>query len=363
MTPAETALRALVAGLRGALPEPGLWMPVLEAANRCWLAPELRLALARSGALAEAPEDVRAYLDFLHGGNVERNRRLRAQLDEAVSALCRAGIEPTLLKGAAELASAPWDRAGARMMCDADLMVPPDRAEDATSCLLALGYEVLERGAPGRHDHATLGRPADAGTLDLHRRPPGPARFTADPALSAGATRVRCGQGLAVLPSPTARALHLLVHDQIVEGDHWLGRIDLRHMHDLARLAALPGGLDWDLLARAMGRGPGRAALETEAAGLADLFGVEAPGGLGRGTAARLRHRRRLFQLGRPRLSMPLRLAGRAAWVLVRRRAKGEEARRLDLRLRDFAARAVRCLRRGPGAVLPALVGPPRPKL
>src|SRR3546814_8250806 len=127
-------LAMLAACLRGEPPAFVDWPAVIGLANRSWVTPALYASLARAHRLEDVPADVRAYLEFIHGRSLQRNLRLRAQLAEAVRTLNRAGIEPTLLKGATLLFTASDDRISARMMNDLDLMV--EGAEDRKSTRL-----------------------------------------------------------------------------------------------------------------------------------------------------------------------------------------------------------------------------------
>ena len=124
-TKAGAALYALTALLRG---EPAVvtdWTTVVALANKTWLSPQLYCAIERAGRLDQLPPDARDYLAFIHDSNLERNRRLRAQLLEAVAAFNGVGIWPTLLKGSVALFVPPEDGLGSRMTSDLDIGVEP----------------------------------------------------------------------------------------------------------------------------------------------------------------------------------------------------------------------------------------------
>ena len=65
---------------------------------------------------------------------------------ESVEALNAAGIEVALLKGAA-LASTVYGSFGARPMNDVDVLVHPDRADDAKRLLLGAGVVARSRAS------------------------------------------------------------------------------------------------------------------------------------------------------------------------------------------------------------------------
>ncbi|MGG5887538.1 nucleotidyltransferase family protein [Falsiroseomonas sp. HC035] len=314
-----SALEALVACLRGTPPENPDWMAVIALANRTLLTPALHDALRRAGRLDALPEEGRAYLAFLHGRNLKRNLRLRAQLREALAALNQQGIEPTLLKGAIRLFRDAEDSLGNRITRDLDLAVEEAEIEAARACLLRLGY----RDAIGTRG---MERPQDVGMLELRHRPS---------SLSAGylrwqhqdRPRLEDREGVrARVPSATSRALHWIVHDLIKEGDYWRGRIDLRHLHDLAELARTEPDLDWRRLRDMMPGRLGRNVVETQLRTLHGLFGTNIPTDLRGGGIARLQHQRRMFSARHPVAGAPLRLAGNLAWgvrqLILARRAR-----------------------------------------
>lgn len=305
------AIRLLAAALEGRLPDDDEWPKLLETANRGWLVPALYVALRRAGCLEQVPHPVRDYLAFLHERNRERNLRLQAQLIEAVEALNRCGIRPVLLKGAVHLFTAPDANVGARMMSDLDISIDTAEMAEARAALQALGYRdaVSTRG---------MGRAQDAGLIELRDKPSTRSAPYLSRDLRASSPLVQRHGGSVHVPSPTARALHLIVHDMIKEGDFWRLRIDLRHLHDLAELANFGEGIDWLVLRSALHDRTGRRALEVQAAALHDLFGVQIPPELNGNALIRVRHWGRLIAGSQGMPGASVRMAGRLAWGLDR---------------------------------------------
>nr|WP_281415996.1 nucleotidyltransferase family protein [Azospirillum rugosum] len=250
-------------------------MDIVEVANRYLVTPTLFRALEGCEG-APVPQDALDYLRFIHDRNRERNLRLRAQAVEAIEALNRCHIRPLLLKGACVLLTSPDDRIGARLLTDLDIAVSREHLPRAAACLARLGYEPLP-DAVGEHALAAFARPDDVGSIDLHFRPPGPEAFHHPDRLAESATVVRVGNGQALLPSPTFRALHLIVHDMLHDQQTVTGAIDLRHLCDLDELARMPNGIDWGTLAALLPDGPGRSALHTQLLALRTLFGTRTP--------------------------------------------------------------------------------------
>jgi len=314
-------LETLIACLRGEPPGKADWAAVFEIANRTLLTPALFDALTRSSQFNGIPDEARAYLEFIHGRNAERNARLRAQLIEAVGQLNSAGIEPTLLKGAVRLFCDPDERLGSRMTKDLDLSVEDHEGAAANACLFAIGYRdaVETRG---------MGRPQDVGILEL-RQQPRAASAAYLPREHEKPSRVLERAGVrARIPSAESRALHWIVHDLIKEGDYWRGCIDIRHLYDLFELTRTERDLDWRHLWSIMPDRLGRNVIETQLLTLHSFFGVDMPPGMESGGIAHLQHWRRAFAAMHPVAGAPLRLAGDIAWGMRRMGTFDKLARR-----------------------------------
>ncbi|WP_445503113.1 nucleotidyltransferase family protein [Microvirga sp. G4-2] len=331
MTAVGKALADLTACLRGELPTKTDWLSIFEISNRTLLTPALFEALSRAGQIDKVPEDACTYLEFIHQRNLERNKRLRAQLIEALAALNRAGIEPTLLKGAVPLFSAPENQIGGRLTRDLDLSVGEHEAKASRQCLIDLGYEddVETRG---------MGRPQDVGTLELRQRPRASSAAYLRSEYDKPSSIVERDGVRARIPSPTSRALHWIVHDLIKEGDYWRGRLDLRHLYDLAELVRAGEQIDWIYLKDIMPDQFGRNVIETQALALHRLFGIDIPASIGQRNIVRFQHWRRLFTAMHPTAGAPLSLLGNLSWGMrqaikidrLGRRGRADLARRVQ---------------------------------
>lgn len=298
------------------------WPGLLLAANQALLGPALAAALRRPGPRARVPRDVALYLDRLLALNTARNERLAAQTAEAAGALNAAGIVPVALKGTIALVGP--EPSPTRMLCDIDLLVPP-RAEDrARAVLEALGYRCARINPDARHEIGGFGRPGDMAMIDLHDRPlslPAQAAGRACETLSnrdlRRAARLRCWRGARVaVPSPAHRLLHLVLHDQLQDRDHFAGRLNLRHLLDIAHLLRSHPEVDvGELLGRLAPSGVAGAA-ESHLLAAHELYGAPLPPRAAT-VRARLHHARRLAIARWPRLRRGNDVAAGIAWELA----------------------------------------------
>lgn len=302
MSNRKNTFDVMIAGLRGRACENTEWGPIIALANHTLLTPALYASLILSQEIDKLPEDLRAYLLFVAECNQERNRRLRVQLYEAVAALNALNITPLLLKGAVPLYLNGSDHLPSRITSDLDVAVDKSEMEAAQTCLETLGYTPVD-GFRG------MARPEDVGLFELRPKHEDPSGALSVVTKSEGViTRI---------PTPIARAQHWLLHDLIKEGDYIRGRIDLRHLHDLAELSS-DSALDWSELRAQLPDQTSRNAVDVQLLALHDLFGVAVPlAGLHR-PSIRFHHWRRTFSARHPFAAAPLRVFGNLAWGLRR---------------------------------------------
>lgn len=316
--PKARVLDQLAACLKGEPPGDCDWMGVIALANQGLMTPQLAAALeSREDRL---PLDVAPFLVEVRRRSRERNRRLKAQLEEAVAALNAAGIEPVLLKGAALLARHEADDMPDRLLSDLDLLVSPEAVEAAIASLREAGFGLVKRfTASNIHVAAEFGRPQDVGVLDLHQHAPGPAGLAEKLQLATRYRTVQLRDGRALVPDEAAQILYLVLHDQFHDGDYWRGGFDLRHLADLSRLAPALSAEDWAWLDGACATDLVRAALAAQLVAAEQILGGTGwP--LAPGRRARLTYGRWRLQHARPGLRIPLAaLAAAGEWPSLMR--------------------------------------------
>jgi hypothetical protein len=276
---------------------------------------------------------VRRFTAEVFERNRERNRRLLAELGDALGALNAGEVEPVLLKGAALWASLGRPAAFDRMLNDLDLLVAPAEAPRAVVALQTAGFEVLRAHAgPEVHVVAELGRASDVGAIDLHQRPPGPPGLAEVERLRSHCRPLDWRGLRAWVPEPALQVFFLVLHDQFHDGDYWRGGFTLRHLFDIAALTRGAEPVDFDLLDRLARTRLARHALEAELIAAHRIAGAVAPKAVLRRAWPRLQQARQLAQFAWPWLRTPLAALGLASeWpsLAAHRAADQADRRRL----------------------------------
>lgn len=233
---------------RGELEAIGDWHYVLQLAADENAVLGLRDHLRRA-TWHSVPPEVERCVAMLALDREFRMRLLRDRLEESLTALSGAGIKVMLLKGAA-LAASVYHSFADRPMRDVDILVRPERAEEARAVMIGLGW-TADASLPGDRSYAThhhlppLRDTAGSGMwLEIHRglAPRGhPFRFTEEE-LWRAARGVEVGRAPVVVMHPLHHAVYLAIH---FAWSHLLKTGAWHCFRDLGTLAAARL-FDWD---------------------------------------------------------------------------------------------------------------------
>ncbi|MBB3610614.1 hypothetical protein FHX11_003565 [Rhizobium sp. BK602] len=277
-------------------------------ANNTLLTPAIWSSMLERRQQDMLPQDVASFLGYIHHCNVERNRRLRMQLEELVGAMNASGIVPTLTKGAALLVCEKAERPTSRIMRDLDITVADEERQIAERCLLQLGYAPIE--ALG------WGRSKDVGAVDLHFPPGRYPQYWPSPSLAERHRReVEVGRGRACVLSATLQAQHWIVHDMLKDGHLWNLHIDLRNLFELYRLSTGDSAIDWSELRILLSDPLGRAMLTAQRLALASVFAIDLGEDATIPAWLKLHHTLRRNEY-HPQLGYVVRSAGSVAWTM-----------------------------------------------
>lgn len=246
-----TAIRSAIAANR-TIPD---WLLIL--ANQQLCSPQLFLALQQHGLLGLLPNEMSEYLEAMLYLNRARNEGLLAELGLVLDSFRQLGIDSILLKGGASIADQLYADIGARIMHDIDLLVLPDRLEEARQIILGLGY--LEADMPGmakenlptddRHCHLpALHKPGTQMIIELHFDVGyGQAGrvFDLNDVWKRKLRGTVAGQSVFIL-DPALRVLHNAVHALFPECEFIRSQISLRQLLEFALLTQRYGeAIDW----------------------------------------------------------------------------------------------------------------------
>ena len=175
-----------------------------------------------------------------------------------------------------------------------------------------------------------MGRPQDAGLIELRARSGSSALSREQRALECETSVVERG----IAGKDPVRKLSRLALDRLrldQGSDYWRGRIDLRHLHDVAQIEKQEG-VDWVRLRTIIPAAFWENALATQLLSLHHFFAIALPPELTFGRMARSQHWRQTAIAAHPIAGLPLRLAGNLIWGLRRIRpgaalAKGGPSR------------------------------------
>ena len=228
------------------------WELVIEVASFHYVAPALAWCLRDESM----PADVGEYFSSVAALSRQRNDRMLVGLARVAALLNGIGIEPVLLKGCAVLGEGLYPDRSLRLMGDADILIPRERAADAVAALTGAGFATKASDVivPPTHHHLQLLHDPETGLgVELHTdvmsRAPDAVIATDWFCTDARVMTFR-GQRVRV-PEPTRNVGHCIFHSQIFHALHAHNKIQLRHLLDLALLRARhEAAIDWTVLDR-----------------------------------------------------------------------------------------------------------------
>ena len=171
-----------------------------------------------------------------------------SQAASAVRAMGEAGIPCLLLKGGAGLL-AGWLKVGDRPVTDIDILIPPERLEEAGRILTAKGWSPAFRPYlpcdARRHSHP-VSSPAGGLLIDIHWFALRHARWPGvDDVLWQGAWPAELRDGHVMIPSPEDFLVHTIAHGRRAGSPGSLWQKDVRALLQRPNLC-----FDWDRVER-----------------------------------------------------------------------------------------------------------------
>ncbi|MBI4445843.1 MAG: nucleotidyltransferase family protein [Acidobacteria bacterium] len=223
---------------------PVAWDKVLEASHCHRLTPLVYWAALDKSLYDQFPPKIQLYLQTAFSLNRRRNQEIVEQVSKLIFQLNKTGAQPILLKGIANLMSGLYQDIGVRMLNDVDLLVSEEYLQSSMRALEQMGYrsypdwpEVSDRNCY----HYPMAHWSQEGlaVVELHREP---LSTCWSPLLPAQMVREQAQplpwDDLKVyLPALEHRMIHNVVHTQLQDANHRLGRVSLRQLYDFVLLA------------------------------------------------------------------------------------------------------------------------------
>jgi hypothetical protein len=231
------------------------WERVVSVAATHLLLPALWKALRRKGLEDQLPPDVQDFLNEVYVLNATRNKALRAQAAETVSALSQSGISSVLLKGGAFLFDSREEDLGDRMMVDLDLLVPEGQLAESVAVLKDLGYDTLGDEELRPHHYPPLFREGEVATVELHWSIGKRTELLPAEHVFRDAIGLEVGASKVWIPSASHRVIHAIYHAAVQDDDFRRGIFSLKALHDVITIVKVhPSLIDWELIDSSMRR-------------------------------------------------------------------------------------------------------------
>ncbi|WP_170576203.1 nucleotidyltransferase family protein [Ruegeria atlantica] len=302
----------LVGCLNGEFKDNPDWFELISVATDEFVTTALYRRLIASGAAERTEPEALAYLAELERANIIRNRQLWELTYTAVADMNAAGVIPTLIKGASEMALLAEPAEYSRLLIDIDLLVSPVDIPTVQAAFARDGFEVVENS---QHDHSpgSYWRPGAVATIDLHNALPSriSALLTEEDLRTRLIAHERDGIHFLV-PDSSLRLLINIGHDMLHHTTLARGATSLRYLLSLIEQIEDPrSSIDWAWLHSKRQDWRFRLAFDLQSAMLDHLFAVKMPAPSPPSLAVRLLHWRRRLKFRNPRL-------GQIEWTIVR---------------------------------------------
>lgn len=151
------------------------WNHLVRLASNHLVLPALYLRFKRHGILHLLPAELAEHLRMVYELNLQRNTKIRAQIDTINRLFATAGIVPVYLKGAANILDDLYIDLGERMLGDIDLLVSDEEFLTAANILKAEGYEhnypFFEEELANTKHFPRLVHPVELADVEIHRSP------------------------------------------------------------------------------------------------------------------------------------------------------------------------------------------------
>ena len=280
-----------------------VWEDFVATASAHQLAGVFHHAIETFGLGAALPAGIVEYFDGIATLCRQRNDGVRREAIELAELLNEIGVSPIFLKGGGHLLCDLYPDRAMRVMVDLDVLVPPDSVAACATRLAEAGFETLsDYRDPKSHQHAPLGRPGAAASVELHHEVlafPYGRILTADDARRE-AEAIDIGGPRAAILSLPHRIVHNIAHAQLMDHAYVYGVLRPRELFDFVLLAhAMGSEPDWAPIESRLDTHGYKTAFDFHLLAAEHLLGWSTPARR-RGMRAKCLYARAAWQAGRP---------------------------------------------------------------
>ena len=228
------------------------WEAVANLAGNHSVVQLLYPAILEKDLVNHVPDDFMSYIQHMNELNCQRNSLMKSQLMDAVSTINQLGIEPLLMKGAAQLFLNTFSNPGDRLLTDLDILVPHAEIERISNGLIATGYQYSGDRMEFKqthHHYPPLIKEGECSMLELHRDLIFQAyqhAFPTNDAWKQTITITLPNKAQAKILNPTYRVFHSYLHSYMVDELYNKGYAEIRQLHELTRsILTYSSDIDW----------------------------------------------------------------------------------------------------------------------
>jgi putative nucleotidyltransferase-like protein len=292
-------------------------MTTVGLANQHLVTPALALGLRRKNLTSLLPDELTQYLDAILDLNRRRNRLIRIQAAELITALNEQDIRPLLIKGGLSLIEEYVDD-GLFMMTDVDIVLHEGEILRADTVLRSMGYMTFPKADHPVHAR-TYHRAMSLVTIDLHWHL-GPQTRLLSTAAAQEAAIPLYREGMYVAsPCATHTALLPMLSFSIFEPHYGAGVIPMKGLHDFAATCRRKADdIDWQEIIDRFCRHDMRRLADAWLFIAGHLLRARIPSNLTNPFSSRRHLDRCLFQLDHPPLAQIVDRFSAVAWVFGR---------------------------------------------
>lgn len=217
------------------------WPLIVTISSRQMVTPALFSSFKAHGLEGVLDPEIRNYLSIIHQLNLERNETILKEVYQLVSRLNEIGVQPTLIKGAAHLASGLYKDPGARIMSDIDILVPESLLMTCVEKLKSIGYDSKKPfdGELRSHHFPRLFHPNRGAGVEVHRWPTHKNEIKAKDVLQESSLWDVNGKQFRI-PSREHSVMIDILHAHTGSYRFFPGQVNLRASMDYALLTQAP---------------------------------------------------------------------------------------------------------------------------